>query len=256
MSLHRGYEPARTCTGGPAPGAKALMAVYLGLYADDGGTNLGIYNCRSVRGSSTTSLHGEGRACDLGVDPDGADWASDLAEQLRRHSGELGVQCVIWNRHIWSGAYPDDGWRIYTGRNAHRDHLHVELCRGAAAHLTAEQVWAVLAGQPTATKKDIVIDNIRVSGEGDMRLVCPTGRASAITGRAFLSAACDGPEPAWVRGWFQNDVGGISSFEWTLDFADGHSERPWIELPDGTTQINLHFDFPDGGVLCLEAAPK
>jgi hypothetical protein len=146
MSLHVGYEAARTCTGGPTPGAKALMSWFLGQYGSRGGTNLGIYACRQVRGSSTTSLHGEGRACDFGVTPHSAAWGDELAEQLRLHSGELGIQCVIWNRRIWSGAYPAAGFRPYRGTNPHVDHLHVELTRGAAAALTPHRVHDVLSG--------------------------------------------------------------------------------------------------------------
>lgn len=120
------------------------MAVYLGLYATRGGTNLGIYNCRSVAGSATTSLHGEGRACDFGINPHGAAYGTQLADQLRLHSAELGIQCVIWNRRIWSGSYPDAGWRVYSGLNAHVDHIHLELTRAAAATLTPERVHNVL----------------------------------------------------------------------------------------------------------------
>jgi hypothetical protein len=150
VTLLRKYEPAQTCTGGPAQGAKALMAWFLAQYAALGGKNLGIYNCRSVRGGTTTSLHGEGRACDFGINPHGATYGRLLAEQLRLHSAELGIQCIIWDRQIWSGAYPDAGWRAYTGTNPHVDHIHLELTRAAAQSLTPEQVQRVL--QPVAAR--------------------------------------------------------------------------------------------------------
>lgn len=109
----------------------------------------------------------------------------------------------------------------------------------------------------TARKKDIVLKNHFVRGAGVIRLICPVGRASAMTERAFLSAAADaGPEPATLRGWFQDDDSGISEFAWTVRFKDGWSERPYIEFPDGATQVNLHYNFPRGGVVCLEATPK
>ena len=146
MTLYRGYEPARRCTGGPTSGARALMSWFLGQYGDDGGKNLGIYNCRAVAGSSTTSLHGEGRACDLGVNPHGAQWGTALADRLRLSSAALGVQCVIWNRRIWSGSYADLGFRAYTGTNPHRDHLHVELSRTAADVLTPARIHQILTG--------------------------------------------------------------------------------------------------------------
>jgi hypothetical protein len=145
VGLYVGYEPARSCTGSATPGAKALMSWFLGAYAAQGAKNLGIYNCRSIVGSSTTSLHGEGRAADLGV-PVGADWAATLADRLRLSSAELGVQCIIYNRRIWSGSYPHAGWRTYTGSNPHVDHLHVELSRHAAATLTVDHIQRVLGG--------------------------------------------------------------------------------------------------------------
>jgi hypothetical protein len=149
VSLLRTYEPAKTCTSGPEPGAKALMAWFLGAFAGQGGKNLGIYVCRPVRGSNkTTSLHGEGRACDLGINPHGAPYGTLLAERLRLSSGELGIQCLIWNRSIWSGSYPDAGWRHYSGTNAHVDHIHLELSRAAARSLTPQQIQRVLS--PTA----------------------------------------------------------------------------------------------------------
>ena len=144
MTLLRKYEPATRATGGPSPGAKALMSWFLGAYGHLGGRNLGIYNDRTVRGGTTKSLHAEGRACDFGIHPHGAAWGTGLAELLRARSGELGVQCVIWNRRIWSGAYPDAGWRPYTGTNPHVDHIHLELSRHAAEFLTARRIQELL----------------------------------------------------------------------------------------------------------------
>jgi hypothetical protein len=151
MAVHVGYQAAARCTTGPQPGARALMAWFLGAYAAHGGKNLGIFNCRAVRGGTTTSLHGEGRACDLGITPHGAGWGDDLAELLRAHSAELGIQCLIWKRRIWSGSYPDAGWRAYTGVNPHVDHIHLELSWDAARTLTAARVAQVLAGAQAPT---------------------------------------------------------------------------------------------------------
>lgn len=107
-------------------------------------------NCRAVRGGTTTSLHGEGRAVDLGINPHSAPWGSELAELLRTNSAELGIQCVIWDRRIWSGSQPHAGWRPYRGVNPHRDHIHAELSWGAARGLTAAGVAGVLRGGGTA----------------------------------------------------------------------------------------------------------
>lgn len=130
MAVYSGYKGAVKCTKGPTDGARGLMSWFLAKFADDGGLNAGIYNCRSVRGGSTTSLHGEGRAADLAIRPYRAAYGTMLADLLRRYSKELGIQCVIWNRKIWSGYYKD--WRKYNGVNPHVDHLHVELSWASA----------------------------------------------------------------------------------------------------------------------------
>jgi hypothetical protein len=148
MSIHTGYEPAAGCTGHSQQGAKALMAWYLGAYGAMGGKNLGIYNCRNIAGSQSLSLHGEGRACDLGV-PVGQGWAKTLADALVARSGELGIQLIIHDSKVWSGRHPFDGWRNFSGRNPHRDHLHIELSWKAARELSAAAVQAAftLTGQ-------------------------------------------------------------------------------------------------------------
>lgn len=145
MSVLVGYTPATGCTGGPTPGARALMAWYLATYPD--GRNDGIYNCRPVRGGRTWSTHAEGRADDLGTPLTGAPpaWATELAARLVATSAELGVQCVIWHRRIWSSAHPHDGWRPYPGVDPHDTHMHVELTRTAGRSLTEARITSVLA---------------------------------------------------------------------------------------------------------------
>jgi hypothetical protein len=140
-----GYQGARTCTGNATPGAKALMAWYLGAYADDGAANLGIYVCKDVAGTRTTSLHGEGRAADLGSKPyRQLPFMDDVADALVAHSAELGIQCVIHDDGIWSSSYPHAGWRDYRGTDPHRGHLHAELTWAAARSLTVDKINSVL----------------------------------------------------------------------------------------------------------------
>lgn len=146
MSLLSGqYTGARTCTGSATPGAKALMAWYLGAYQSQGAANLGIYLCKSIAGTSTTSLHGEGRAGDLGSTPyRNLPFMDDLADALVAHSAELGIQCVIHDGHIWSSLYPHQGWRVYHGLDPHRGHLHTELTVAASRSLTVATIERVL----------------------------------------------------------------------------------------------------------------
>lgn len=139
------YQGAgRQCSGRAQPGSKELMAWFLGAYASRGGVNSGIYNCRPVRGGSAPSLHGEGRACDLGIRPYSAGYGTSLAQALVDHHEALGIQLVIWNRRIWTAGR--GGWRAYGGVSPHTDHLHVELTWHAARTLTRGHVQAVLGG--------------------------------------------------------------------------------------------------------------
>jgi hypothetical protein len=145
-----GYVGARRCSGYATVGAKALMSWYLGAYAAQGAANLGIYVCKSIAGSATTSLHGEGRAVDLGSRPyRQLPFLDDVADALVAHSKELGVQCVIHDDRIWSSSYPNAGWRDYGGTDPHRGHVHAELTPWAAANLTVDAINRQL-GKPVA----------------------------------------------------------------------------------------------------------
>lgn len=135
------WDPATHCTGSATQGAQALMRFIIERYDSKGAGNWGIYNCRSVRGGSDTSLHAEGRALDVGFplgDPDG----DDLLKRLLRVPGRLGIQAIIYERRIYSALSPDG--RPYTGVAPHYDHLHIELTREAGARLTYETVKRVL----------------------------------------------------------------------------------------------------------------
>ena len=148
MTILVGYTPASACTGSASPGARALMDWFLDTYP--AGRNDGIYNCRPMRGGTLFSIHAEGRAVDLGTPLTGGPpaWGTDLARQLVDNSAELGVQCVIWDRRIWSGARPAEGWRPYGGVDPHDTHLHVELTRAAGRDLTVATISDVLAPAP------------------------------------------------------------------------------------------------------------
>lgn len=205
MSLYIGYEPATRCTGGPTPGARALMSWFLGAYGKMGAHNLGIYNCRSVVGGIITSLHGEGRAADLGVEPEGSAWAWVLAESLMRRSGELGIQLIIWDRKVWSGSYPDQGWRPYLGLAEHRDHLHVELSRASAASLTAEHIQRVLH-TPGPRRRLLDVRTPRMQGGDIMELQAGMNKVFPSYSRLAVDGWY-GPSTAAVVREFQRRAG-------------------------------------------------
>ena len=146
MALHVGYQGAAGCLPDAQPGARALMAWWLARFGGRGAINSGILNCRPVVGGTARSLHSEGRAADLGVRPINAAYGHEAASLLHAHSGELGIQCVIWSRGIWSGSQPNAGFRLYKGQNPHLDHLHVELSWPSARTLTQARIAQVLGG--------------------------------------------------------------------------------------------------------------
>ena len=145
MNWARWEAPSSRCAAGPASGARALMAWSLETYAE--AFSMGIYNCRPVRGSTAPSVHGEGRADDVGfpiIDGRANPAGHRLVGRLGEHGKRLGIQAVIFDRTIWSATSP--GGRRYDGVAPHRDHAHIELTRAAAGRLTLATLRAVLGG--------------------------------------------------------------------------------------------------------------
>lgn len=139
------WERCSDCSGGPTPGARAVLAYWLeqapAIAAELGATkpgirSMGIYNCRDVRGGTTKSVHACGRAVDCGVNVN-VDGHRTMVEFLRRlapHAKGLGVQLVIFSRLSGSARNP---WpHDYEGTHPHFDHLHIELNGAAAQTLT------------------------------------------------------------------------------------------------------------------------
>lgn len=141
------WQGAQTCTGRVQPGAAALLAWLLANREAPPERSMGIYNCRTVRGGSTTSLHGEGRAVDWGVPMNarvGSAEGHELVDLLLTHAETLGVQCIIYDRRIWSARSP--GGRTYSGVHPHYDHLHIELQWEQARSLSLNKLVEVLGG--------------------------------------------------------------------------------------------------------------
>lgn len=176
------YFGTTRCSTGPRPGAKGAASYLLGITREEKGTNLGIYNCRAVRGGTSTSIHGDGRAFDLGTQIENA-WSWELVERIRLLSAELGVQCIIHRRRIFSSSYCSAGWRNYTGVAAHFDHAHIELTPEMAARGEAEvaALWARVLGDPTPIKGDghVIVPPV-VSTPGVTWRAIPMGAVSEV----------------------------------------------------------------------------
>jgi hypothetical protein len=138
------WEACRDCSGGPAPGAVAMVAYWLESY-EGIARSLGIYNCRPVRGSSSLSVHACGRAADLGVPvtAEGHEAAYEFLRRLSPHLMRLGVPYFIFNRRQWS-ARRDPAGELYAGVHPHADHIHLELTAEAGRRLTLATLRAVV----------------------------------------------------------------------------------------------------------------
>jgi hypothetical protein len=146
MTYDLTYQRAEGPSGGAQPGTIALTTYITSKWS--GTRSLGIYNPRMIRGSSTSwSIHAEGRAVDIGVglDADGEAIGDMVAEWVTDNASRLGVQYLIWNRQSWTQSR---GWRAYTGVSPHRDHLHIEQTRLAAAQLTDGDIAALTVTIP------------------------------------------------------------------------------------------------------------
>lgn len=116
---------------------------------------------------SGTSKHQPGpdgivEAVDVDEDIDGIDGGNDselwsLAEHVRK-LGDVGHPAlkagahIIYEGRIWSYNRRSEGWRAYTGSNAHRHHLHLACSDGAGKDSLS--TWHLDRLRPAARKPD------------------------------------------------------------------------------------------------------
>lgn len=96
------------------------------------------------------------RARDFTNDPKGGFNAAALADHvaglLGKHPALGSGAYVIWNRRIISTDRRFEGWRTYTGANAHTQHVHVSV--GTSGYdSTASWQWPAVKAAPTKPKK-------------------------------------------------------------------------------------------------------
>lgn len=115
------------CTKGFTVGADSLSKAIMQTYSPPV-TSVGGFSCRQNTAGPGVSVHGVGRALDIMIDgttPKGKEMGDKIRNVLINDAQRLGIQRIIWQRHIWSA--DQDGWRDYGGPNPHTDHLHVEV---------------------------------------------------------------------------------------------------------------------------------
>lgn len=104
---------------------------------------------------------------------------------------------------------------------------------------------------PPTLSEDLVQCFDWPAGPTAHKIVCPVGRASQVTRRAWFSMACDG-EITDFGLWFQADQGGLAEYHGRVE----QGRRAWWELPDGCTQIVVHVDATGPVGAALELLPK
>ncbi len=164
------------CSGETQPGLAALKR-FCAVLLDPWGTitrgAYGTYNCRPP------SLHGEGRALDVGFafehdmpNPGG----KALMRLLREHGTALGVQEIIWDDIRYTRPYP--AGREYFGASPHYDHVHVSLNWDKARGLDLDDIKRI-------TGIDAPIRSLTVVAPND---IDTTGRTSTVGGKRVQDA--------------------------------------------------------------------
>jgi peptidoglycan hydrolase-like protein with peptidoglycan-binding domain len=137
------YLPQVSCDPTLKPGVDALRHLLMAAY---GGRDLGVTRGCDVGG---TSEHKEGRAWDWGLRasvPEEKAVADQFLAWLLApgpngmagyNARRLGVMYVIWNGRIWGSYRSGDGWRTYSGGEAHADHIHISLAWNGAMERTS-----------------------------------------------------------------------------------------------------------------------
>lgn len=147
------------------------------------------------------------------------------------------------------------------GRKPDPAGINMEVLRNRVAWLLGDPTKRIpLFSNPSTIvpkKKDHSMQDVFIDrGKGNIRLIVPVGDASQITAKAYLSAVVIGPTRGTARCYAQSDSGGLADWSWEINIVNGRSERPWRELPNKTTQVNIQYDFPEGGTFCIEAIAK
>ncbi len=134
------------CTGKTQPGTAALRD-FVRHDLDPWGTitfgAYGTYNCRPP------SLHGEGRALDVGFalehDMPGPG-GKRLVRLLRKYGEELGIQYIAWDGRGYSAKVP--GGATWNVTSPHLDHVHCDQNWSKSASLDLAKIRRILSDDP------------------------------------------------------------------------------------------------------------
>lgn len=188
-------EPAfMPCATKPMPGTKNLQTAIMQSPEYPEAMDFGILNCRPVRGGTSLSKHGKGRAGDTGfpllpgrvAHPRGY----QLVAVLRANAWELGLETIIWNRTLYSARWPQG--RYYDGVADHKDHVHWEQITPYAKSLTLDQAVDLIGGivltpeQEAAIVAALPMLNELLSVDRELKAMVPPSNLSAIVAAAKM----------------------------------------------------------------------
>jgi len=104
---------------------------------------------KAADGTIGDAAHSQ-RASDHNPNPDGVVCAIDITHDpangvdgshiAARACRDARTKYVIWNRRIWSKARASEGWRPYSGANAHTKHVHISVGPGASLY-DSKKTW-------------------------------------------------------------------------------------------------------------------
>lgn len=190
-------EPAfEPCAAGPQPGTANLQMTIMERFPL--AMDYGIFNCRPVRGGSTLSKHGKGRAGDSGfpllpggvANPQGY----ALVAVLRDTAWETGLETIIWDGQLWSSRWPNG--RPYVpppGGSYHRDHVHWEQITSYAKNLTLDQAEIIIGGSVLTPDQEAMIVRALpllaelLSVDQELKNLKPPSNLSALVGATKLT---------------------------------------------------------------------
>lgn len=130
IDRYASYEGQTRCLSTEQPGVVYFRRMLQQTYGANGG---GILRACSQGGRSE---HKEGRAYDWMLNANNArdraiadeflGWLLATDEHGNAHAmaRRFGVMYIVWNGRSWSAWRANQGWRPYTGRNPHTDHIH------------------------------------------------------------------------------------------------------------------------------------
>jgi peptidoglycan hydrolase-like protein with peptidoglycan-binding domain len=141
--------------------AKSLSVLRTEIIARHPGTTVWTIGDQShASGWSDHNPNSAGVVCAIDVKADGGLTLQAFVDHLvaRPHRA---LKYVIYNRRIWSKTRASEGWRYYSGTNAHRDHAHVSVGTGSDGRSTGPyddtSPWGIAnIGQPSAPTTGLV----------------------------------------------------------------------------------------------------